>query len=230
MFFDMNYLLLVMIPTLIISGAVQAYLSSTYGKWSGVRNGAGVTGAQAAQAIFQRTDLNPVQLIGVPGKLSDHFDPGKNVVGLSQDVAQGTSVASMAVAAHELGHVQQYQQKSPLMALRSFLVPAVRLSPTISYGLIIAGLIFQLAGLAWIGVIVFGISVVFMLVTVPVELNASNRAMKLLTEAGLLTNEDDRRGARSVLTAAGLTYVGAAVTSILQLLYYVSLVQRNNRR
>jgi Zn-dependent membrane protease YugP len=228
-FFDMNYLLLVLLPTLVISGAVQAYLSSTYGKWSNVRNGAGVTGAQAAQAIFQRTELNPVQLIGVPGKLSDHFDPTKNVVGLSQGTAQGTSVASMAVAAHELGHVQQYQQKSPLMGLRSFLVPAVRLSPSVSYMLILFGLIFQFPGLAWMGVIVFGIAVIFMLVTVPVELNASNRAMRLLDEAGLLTTEEDRKGARSVLTAAGLTYVAAAVTSILQLLYYISLVQRSRR-
>ncbi|HYO88600.1 MAG TPA: zinc metallopeptidase [Candidatus Limnocylindrales bacterium] len=230
MFFDMNYLLWVMIPTLIISGAVQAYMSSTFSKWRNVSNGAGLTGAQVAQTLFQRTSLEPVQLIGVPGKLSDHFDPSNNTVGLSQDIAQGTSVASMAVAAHELGHLQQHQQKSPLMALRSFLVPAVRFSPSISYALIIGGFLLNVAGLAWIGVIVFSLSVIFMLVTVPVEMNASNRAMRLLTEAGLLTNEDDRRGARSVLNAAALTYVAAAVTSILQLLYYVSLVQRNSRR
>ncbi len=230
MFFDMNYILWVMIPTLIISGLVRAYMSSTFSKWGGIRNGAGLTGAQVAQTIFQRTPLQSVPLATVPGKLSDHYDPRTNTVGLSQDIGNGVSVAAMAVTAHELGHVQQAQQRSPLMGLRQFLVPAVRLSPTISYALIVGGFLFNLAGLAWLGIIVFSLSVIFMLVTVPVEMNASSRAMKLLSESGLLVTEDDRRGARSVLNAAALTYVAAAVTSILQLLYYISLVQRNSRR
>lgn len=229
MFFDMNYLLLVMLPTLIISGLVQAYMSSSFNKWGGVRNGAGLTGAQVAQTIFQRTELQAVPLKAVPGKLTDHFDPNANTVGMSQDIGNGVSVAAMAVSAHELGHVQQHQQRSPLMSLRQFLVPAVRISPTISYGLIVAGLIFRVAGLAWIGVIFFGVSVLFMLVTLPVELDASNRAMRLLDQSGLLVTADDRRGARTVLNAAALTYVAAAVTSILQLLYYISLVQRSRR-
>ncbi len=227
MFFDWNYILMVMLPALLISGAVQAYMSSSYGKWSRVRNGAGLTGAQVAQAIFQRTSLNDVPLKAIPGKLSDHFDPRTNTVGMSQDVGAGNSVVSMAVTAHELGHVQQHQQRSPLMALRQFLVPAVRLSPMVSYGLIIIGLLFNIAGLAELGVVVFGVSVLFMIITVPVELNASSRGMRLLDEAGLLVTEDDRRGARTVLNAAALTYVAAAITSVLTLLYYISLVQRS---
>lgn len=227
MFFDWNYILMVMLPALLISGAVQAYMSSSYGKWSRVRNGAGLSGAQVAQAIFERTSLNDVPLKAIPGKLSDHFDPASNTVGMSQDVGAGESVVSMAVAAHELGHVQQHQQRSPLMSLRQFLVPAVRLSPMISYGLIIAGVLFGVAGLAELGVVVFGVSVLFMIITVPVELNASSRGMRLLDEAGLLVTEDDRKGARTVLNAAALTYVAAAITSILTLLYYISLVQRS---
>ena len=229
MFFDSQYFLLVLIPTLIISGAVQLYMKSTFSKWGQVRNGSGLTGGQVANAIFARTNLQSVPLRAVPGKLSDHYDPRSNTVGLSQDVGGGTSVVAMAVTAHELGHVQQQQQGSALMGLRQFLVPAVRFSPMLSYGLIVIGLIFHLTGLAWLGVIVFGISVIFMLVTVPVELDASRRAMKLLDESGLLVSDDDRAGARACLNAAALTYVAAAVTAILQFLYYLSLVQRSRR-
>lgn len=224
-----EYFLYVLIPTLIISGAVRLYMSNAFGKWGKVRNGSGLTGAQVANAIYQRTGLNPVPLKPIPGTLTDHYDPANNVVGLSQAVGGGNSVVSMAVTAHELGHVQQKQQGSGLMALRQFLVPAVRISPAISYLLIIGGLIFNFLGLAWLGVIVFGVSVIFMLITVPVELDASRRAIKLLEEAGLLVTEDDRSGAKTVLRAAALTYVAAAVTSILTLLYYISLVQRSRR-
>jgi Zn-dependent membrane protease YugP len=228
-FIDWNYVMLVLIPTLIISGAVQIYMKSAFSKWSSVGNSSGLTGAQVAQTIFQRTDLREVPLKPVPGKLSDHFDPRTNTVGLSQDVGGGNSIVSMAVAAHELGHVQQLQQGSALMGLRQFLVPAVRFSPMLSYALIVMGLLFNFAGLATLGVLIFGISVIFMLITVPVELNASHRAMKLLDEAGLLQTEEDRQGARTVLNAAALTYVAAAITAILTFLYYLSLVQRSRR-
>ena len=229
MFFDWNYVMLVLIPTLVISGAVQIYMKSAFGKWGSVRNSSGLSGAQVAQAIFQRTQLREVPLKPIPGKLSDHYDPRSNTVGLSQDIGGGNSVVSMAVTAHELGHVQQAQQGSALMGLRQFLVPAVRFSPMISYVLIFAGFFFRMPGLATLGVIFFAVTVVFMLITVPVELNASSRAMRLLDEAGLLQTEDDRKGARTVLNAAALTYVAAAVTAILTLLYYISLVQRSRR-
>lgn len=229
MFYGGQYFLWVLIPTLVISGVVQLYMKSTFGKWSQVRNGAGLTGGQVAGTIFERTGLRPVPLQEIPGTLSDHYDPRSNTVGLSRDIGAGKSVVSMAVTAHELGHVQQQQQGSALMGLRQFLVPAVRFSPMLSYALIVIGLLFNFMGLAWLGVIVFGISVIFMLVTVPVELDASRRAMKLLDEAGLLVTEEDRKGARSCLNAAALTYVAAAVTAILQFLYYLSLVQRSRR-
>jgi len=228
-YFDTTYLLLVLLPTLLLSGAAQWYVQSAYSRWSRTRNSVGLTGAQVAQAIFQRTALNPVPLEAAQGELSDHYDPGHNVVRLSRGIATVPSVAAMAVAAHELGHVQQYQTGSFLIQARSFLLPAVRFSPTISYALIMAGFLFQAIGLLWLGVIVFGISVIFMVLTLPVELDASRRALVLLREAGLLQSAEDERGARNMLNAAATTYLAAAVTSILTLLYYVSLIQRSTR-
>lgn len=223
--FDSTYLLLVLIPTLAISAGVQIYLSSTYKKWSRVQNSAGETGAQIGHELFARTSLQEIPFEGTSGKLSDHFDPRKNVVRLSQGVANQPSVASMAIVAHELGHVQQHQERSFLMKARGFLVPAVTVSPMISYGLVFAGLIFQLPGLAWLGVAFFLVVILFMTLTLPVEIDASRRGMRLLREAGLLRVESDGSGARAVLTAAALTYVAALVTAVLQLLYLVLLAR-----
>jgi Zn-dependent membrane protease YugP len=225
-FFDPFYFVFVLIPVIVISAGVQLWLRSTYGKWSRVANGAGLTGLQVGQALFGRTDLQAIPLQTTPGELSDHFDPRANVVRLSQGVAGTPSVASMAVTAHELGHVQQYQTGSAMMKVRNVLVPAVQFSPTLSYICILLGLIMGIAGLFYLGIFFFGLMVLFTVMTIPIEFNASNRALRLLDQAGLLVDENDRRGARAMLTAAGLTYVAAAVTSILQLLYYLSLANR----
>jgi uncharacterized protein len=230
MYFDTSYFLLVAIPTLVLSGLAQLYLSSTYRKWGNVRNAVGATGAQVAGALFDRTALDAIPVQRVPGALSDHYDPGANVVRLSQSVSDVPSVAAMAVAAHELGHVQQYQSGSPLIAMRSALIPAVRFSPTVSYLCIMAGLFMNVTGLIWLGVIFFGAMVVFSLLTLPVEFDASRRGLQLLQEAGLLRSPEDERGARQMLRAAALTYVAAAISSVLTLLYYVSLAQRSSRR
>lgn len=226
MFFDTGYLLLVLLPTVVISGLAQMFVRGAYAKWSQTRNSAGLNGAQVAQAIFQKTNVAPVRLEGSPGQLSDHFDPGQNVVRLSQGIATAPSVAAMAVTAHELGHVQQYQQGSALIQARSFLLPAVRFSPMVSYGLITLGFLLNTAGLLWAGIVVFGISVIFMVLTLPVEIDASRRGLQLLKEAGLLQNQTDEAGARNMLTAAASTYLAAALTSILTLLYYISLARR----
>jgi uncharacterized protein len=226
MFFDMNYILLVMIPALVLSFGAQLFVRSAYAKWGNTRNSAGVTGVQVAQQIFSRTNVAPLQLEGVPGQLTDHFDPGANVVRLSEGTATVPSVAAMAVVAHELGHVQQYQQRSLLIQARQFLVPAVQFSPTISYMLIFLGFFLRSADLILLGAIVFGLVVVFMVLTLPVEIDASRRGLNLLREAGLMQTESDAGGARAVLTAAALTYFAAAVTAVLQLLYYLSLANR----
>ncbi len=225
---DPVYFWYVFIPTLLISLGVQIYLKSTFSKYSKIENANHMTGMQVGNEIFDETSLDPVPLAPVKGNLTDHYDPGKNVVRLSEPVANKDTVSAMAVTAHELGHVQQYQTGSGLIKMRSFLLPALQFSPTISYLALLFGLIFNMTGLMWIGVFFFGMMVLFSVLTIPVEFNASNRGMQLLDDAGLLTSDEDRKGARKVLTAAGLTYIAAAVTSVLQLLYYISIIKRND--
>jgi Zn-dependent membrane protease YugP len=225
--FDPNYLLFVFVPTLILSLGAQIFVRSAYSKWSKARNAAGLSGVQVAQRIFNSTNVRPLPLEGVPGELSDHYDPQHNVVRLSEGIATMPSVAAMAVVAHELGHVQQHQENSVLITARNFLVPAVRFSPTIGYLMIILGLWLQISELAWLGIIVFGLMVVFMILTLPVEVDASRRGMALLQASSLLVTEEDRSGARQVLTAAALTYFAAAITAVLQLLYFISLASRS---
>jgi Zn-dependent membrane protease YugP len=227
-FIDPVYFWLVLIPVLVISAGVQIYLKSTFNKWSGVRNGSNLDGMHVGQQLFNRTSLNSIPLQHTSGTLTDHFDPGANVVRLSDPVATQPTVASMAVTAHELGHVQQYQTGSGLIKMRGFLLPALQFSPTVSYIAILLGLIFNLAGMLWIGIIFFGLMVLFSILTIPVEFNASRRGLRLLDEAGLMQSDTDAQGARQMLTAAGLTYVAAAVASILQLLYYISIARRRS--
>ncbi|NJO84570.1 MAG: zinc metallopeptidase [Blastochloris sp.] len=229
LFFDPTYLIFVFLPTLVLSGLAQLFVSSAYRKWGNTQNGSGLTGVQVAERILSRTNLRGVSLEGTPGRLSDHYDPRTHTVRMSEDIATRPSVAAMAVTAHELGHAQQHQEHSPLIALRNFLVPAVQFSPTIGYMLILFGLLFAITELAWAGVLLFGLMVVFMLLTLPVEIDASVRGMRLLRESGLLTVETDESGSRQILTAAALTYFAAAITAVLQLLYFISLVQGSSR-
>lgn len=224
--FDPSYMLYVFLPTMLLSLLVQLYLKRAYSKWSQVRNGNDLTGAQVTKALFDRTPLDEIGVEVVPGDMTDHFDPRANIVRLSQGTATRPSVASMAIAAHELGHVQQYQTGSALIKARNFLVPAVQFSPMVSYVAILAGLLLNITGLFWIGILFFSLMVFFTILTLPVEFDASRRGMILLGEAGLLTSNEDRSGAKTVLRAAALTYVAAAVTAVLQLLYYISLANR----
>ena len=227
-YIDPVYIWYVFIPTMQISIGVQVYLRSTFSKWSGVKNSQGLVGPQVAQQLFNRTSLQTIRVERIKGTMTDHFDPGANVVRLSDPVATKPSVASMAVTAHELGHVQQYQTGSALIKARGFLLPALQFSPTISYIAILFGLWFNMTGLLWLGILFFGLMVLFSILTLPVELDASRRGTKLLREAGLMQNEQDATGSRAVLTAAALTYLAAAITSILQLLYYISVAQRRS--
>ena len=223
---DPVYFWYVFIPTIIISLGVQIYLKSTFAKWSRKKNHNNMNGAEVGQQLFERTSLNAIPLQHAPGTLSDHYDPGANLVRLSDSVYGQGSVAAMAVTAHELGHVQQYQTGSGLIKMRGFLLPALQFSPTISYIAIMFGLWWNMTGMLWIGIGFFALMVLFSILTLPVELNASKRGIKLLTEAGLLNDPQDAAGAKQMLNAAALTYLAAAITSILQLLYYISVAQR----
>ena len=175
-----------------------------------------------------KINTSEIEFQHVSGNLTDHYDPRTNTVRLSDGVAERHSVAAMAIVAHELGHAQQHENNSILISMRNFLLPAVSLSPRIAYFLIFIGLIFNFAGAFWLGVIFYGLMVLFSIVTLPVEFNASSRGRKLLREAGLMVTQEDEAGSQRVLMAAASTYIAAAVTAILQLLYYISIGRRRS--
>lgn len=225
---DPVYFWYVLIPVLLISLGVQIYLKRTYAKWNNVRNSSDLTGMQVGKELFNRTTLQAIPLEKTKGELTDHYDPGANVVRLSESTADKRSVSAMAVTAHELGHVQQYQTGSALIKVRGFLLPALQFSPMISYLAILFGLIFNITNLIYIGILFFALMVIFSILTIPVEVNASRRGRRLLREADLMETEADDKGSRAVLNAAALTYLAAAITSILQLLYYISIAKRRS--
>ncbi len=186
--------------------------------------------AKARQVLAQAGDMavnrSTIGFERVSGELSDHYDPHSHTVRLSEGVATQKSVAAMAIVAHELGHAQQHENNSVLISMRNVLLPAVRFSPQIAYILILIGFLFNLVGALWLGILFYGLMVAFSLLTLPVEVDASRRGLRLLREAGLIQVEEDEQGARNVLTAAASTYVAAAVTAILTLLYYITLARR----
>jgi len=203
---------------------VQWYVNSAYQRWSKVPTRTRMTGAQAAQHLIQRGGLAGVSVEGISGKMTDHYDPRTKVLRLSSGVYQSSSVAAMAIAAHELGHALQDQEDYIPLKFRSALVPAVNIGSYLGWILIIIGLLLGFTQLSWLGVAIFSAGAIFALATLPVELNASARARAMLTESGLIVGSDEMRGVNNVLNAAALTYVAALITAILQLLYYVTLV------
>jgi len=229
-YFDPVYFWYVFIPAMLISLVVQIYLQSSFAKWSRTRNQSGLTGQQVGQQLFDRTSLKAIPLEHVSGSLNDHFDPRANVVRLSDTVANQQTVAAMAVAAHELGHVQQYQTGSAMIGARNFLLPALQFSPILSYISFFLGFVFNMSNMIWIGVFFFGLMVLFSILTLPIEINASRRALKLLHEADLLGTREEEKGVRQVLNAAAMTYLAAAITSLLQLFYYISVAKRQSQR
>lgn len=212
---DMGYLLVALVA-LVIGGAAQAYIKSTYRKWSQVDAHIPGTGADVARRMLADGGASAVGITRTPGSLTDHYDPRDNRLHLSDDNYRGASVASVAVACHEAGHAIQAAQGFGLYRLRSALVPAVNLAQQFWVVVLVLGLLLNAFGLVQLAIVLFGVAVVFQLVTLPVEIDASRRAVAYLSAhgAGL-----DEKGARSVLTAAALTYVAGALTSIIQLVY-----------
>jgi uncharacterized protein len=229
MILDPMYLIF-MAPAFILMMIVQWYVNSAYNKWSKVPSRSRVSGAEAAQRLAMRGGLYDVQVEGVSGRLSDHYDPRSKRLRLSPGVYQGTSVASLAIAAHELGHALQDQEGYFYLRLRSALVPVVNIGSSLGWIFIIIGLVIGALQLAWVGVAIFSGGALFALATLPVEFNASSRAKRLLQESGLVTTRDEIRGVNHVLNAAALTYVAALITAVLQLLYFVMLVLGGGRR
>jgi Zn-dependent membrane protease YugP len=228
-FFNPSYLMF-MLPAFILMLATQWYVSSSYRKWSKVPNRNRLSGADAAQRLIRNGGLNDVQIEGVAGNLTDHYDPRQKVLRLSQGVYQGQSVAAVAIAAHELGHAMQDHEGYFPLRFRAALVPAVNIGSMLGWILIFVGLLIQSTGLAGLGLIIFAGGAVFALATLPVELNASSRAKRLLADTGLILGEDEQRGVNQVLNAAALTYVAALITAVMQVLYFGSMIFGGRRR
>jgi Zn-dependent membrane protease YugP len=223
LFYNVNYWMY-MLPAFALVLIAQLYVSSTYRKWSQVGTRSRMTGAEAAQRLINTGRLYDVDIEAVSGKMTDHYDPRHKVLRLSQGVYQSASVAAVAIAAHELGHALQDSENYFPLKLRAALIPAVNIGSTLGWIFIIIGIFMQWTGLAWLGVIVFSGGALFSLATLPVELNASARAKQLLVQSGIIVGKEEQKGVNKVLNAAAFTYVAALLTSIMQLLYFTSLV------
>lgn len=232
MFFHPSMLLL--IPGMILVWFAQQRVQGTYEKYSQVESALGMTGAQVAETILKRMGVENVSVEPVAGVLSDHYDPSAKAVRLSEGIYGSRSLAAAAVAAHECGHVLQDVEGYQAMNLRAALVPAVNLGSNIGPLLIMAGMALGAAGgismmFVYIGLILFASTLVFHLVTLPVEFDASARALRLIDEYGILQGEENT-GARQVLNAAALTYVATALYSFLQILQYIIMIFGSRNR
>lgn len=228
---DLTYLIF-MIPGLLLSLWAQAKVKGAYNKWGRVQNSNNITGMDTAIHLRPRVGLENISLTRISGELTDHYDPSKDTLALSQGVAEVPSVAAMAITAHEMGHALQDKDGYGPMRLRSAIVPLVGLGSNLGLILVMAGLALQMMSLFNIGIILFSTTTVFTLITLPVELDASKRARVILADNGLVRTDEERKGVDEVLTAAAWTYVAGLVTSLMQLFYYMSMAGRasGNRR
>lgn len=227
MFYDPTYILVLIGAVLCM--AASGLVNATYSKYARVRSMTGKTGAQVAQELLMRNGITDVRVAHVSGNLTDHYDPRTKTVNLSDATYDSNSVAAIGVAAHECGHVLQHHTGYVPLSIRAALVPAANIGSKLGLPIIILGIIIGMTPLAKLGVVVFSLAVAFQLVTLPVEFNASRRALVMLGNYGILA-EDELSKSRKVLSAAALTYVAAAASSILQLLRLVLIVGGGNRR
>ena len=219
--FDWTYVVLVL-PCILLSLWASANVNSTFKRYSGQYSRRGLTGAQAAERVLRSIGVTNVRIERVSGNLTDHFDPRSNVIRLSDNVYGNTSTAAIGVACHEAGHAVQYAQDYAPIRIRSAVIPATNLGSKLAMPLILLGLLIGFKGdlsyfLVYLGIGCFGLSLVFQLVTLPVEFDASRRAMAAIAQSELLT-EEEQRGARKTLSAAALTYVAATAVALSQLL------------
>ncbi len=224
--FDITYLVLVL-PCVILAMWASANVNSTFKKYSRQLSSRSITGAEAAQRVLFANGVRGVRIERVSGNLTDHYDPRTNVIRLSDSVYSATSTAAIGVACHEAGHAVQYAQNYAPIKLRAAIIPVTNIGSKLSMPLILLGLVLSFMGdvsyfFIYLGIAAFGLSLVFQLVTLPVEFNASRRAMDAIEQSGILTTEE-QVGARKTLTAAALTYVAATAVSLAQLLRLIML-------
>lgn len=224
--FDSTYLLAIL--GLVLTMIASAKVRSTFNTYSRVRTSSGLTGAMAAERVLHCCGIYNVAIERVAGDLTDHYDPRSKTLRLSDSTYNSASVAAVCVAAHECGHAVQDQTQYGPLVLRSTLVPAANFGSSLSWPIFIAGLVLSMRPLVIAGIVLFSLAVLFQLVTLPVEYNASSRALKIL-ESNHILSDEELRGGRKVLSAAALTYVAALASSILQLLRLLLLARRNDR-
>ena len=231
--FDWTYLVIVL-PCLILSMLASSSVNSTFNKYAKINSIRRLTGAEAAQRVLSANGVRGVRIERVSGNLTDHYDPKANVIRLSDSVHSSTSVAAIGVACHEAGHAVQYAQSYGPIKVRAAIIPLTNIGSKIAMPLILAGILFSFIGtfsntLVYLGIAAFSLSIVFQLVTLPVEFNASRRAMEAIETSGLLTHEE-QQGARKTLKAAAMTYVAATAVAVAQLVRLLVLFGGRSRR
>ena len=220
MFFDPMYLLLVLLPGLVISGGASLMVRSAFGKYSQVASRRGYSGAQAAKILLDGAGIHDVSVVRTAGHLSDHYNPQTKELALSDEVFGKSSLAAVGIACHEAGHAIQHAKGYAPLKLRSALVPTVGIGSNIGMMAMFAGLFMQQPGIVAIGAVLFSAVLLFQLVTLPVEFDATARAKRLIVESGIVSS-DERYGVDRVLNAAAMTYVAAVIGTLLTLLYYL---------
>ncbi|WP_350342672.1 zinc metallopeptidase [Proteinivorax tanatarense] len=230
MFFPIDTTIVYLIPAILLTLFAQAKVKSAFAKYSQVRTQNGYTGNQVAEKLLREQGIYDVDVELTGGKLSDHYDPRSKKVRLSSDIYNGSSVASVSVAAHEVGHAIQHAQGYSQLKLRNAIFPLARLGSSMAWIFIIAGLIFAEGGYTMmnIGIVLFSMAVLFQIITLPVEFNASSRAVNLLDSSGVIV-ANEKVGAKKVLNAAALTYVAAMATAVAQLVRLIALRNRRHR-
>ena len=222
-----RYYFLLIVPAMLIAMFAQARVNTTFNRYSRVYSCRGITAAQVARSILDANGLYEVQVMRVSGHLTDHYDPRTNVVRLSDSVYTSSSIASIGVAAHEVGHAIQHATDYAPLTIRSAIIPITNLGSQLSMPLILLGILFSAQPLVEIGILAFSLMAVFQLVTLPVEFNASNRAIRTLAADGYL-DQEELSGAKQVLGAAAMTYVAALITSLAQLFRLILLFGRRD--
>lgn len=220
--------IVILIPAMIFSLIAQLMVKSTFSKYSGIRNSRGYTGADAARAILDKNGLSYIRIEHINGELTDHYDPGANVIRLSDSVYNNDSVAAVGVAAHEAGHAVQYAEGYGPIKIRSAIIPITQFGSNLSTPLVILGIMLSSNALITAGILLFCTVVLFQAITLPVEFNASGRALRVLRDEHFL-EDDEMKGAKSVLTAAALTYVAAMFTALASLARLLLIRNRNDR-
>jgi len=218
-----------LLVAMIVPLAAHVYLMSTFGRYKRKSASSGLTGYEVARRMLDRNGLYDVQIQETKGKLSDHYDPRTRTVRLSPDIHNKPSVAAVSVAAHEVGHAIQHAEDYGPLKLRSALVPVVNIANRLGFIVIIAGLMLEMFMIAQIGIILIAGLFIFQLITLPVEFNASTRAMDGMNDMNILHDHREQRGARKVLTAAALTYVAALIVALMELLRWVAILNRRRR-